>query len=165
MLCANGNLPGKGQVRTDPTMRWSVIHTHLYSHRTRSCHSPPIAHGVGCQRAASDRMTKTITWGVCGSSSDLCGSSFYARRRFEWYHRGPLTPRPNSQGFSDYTLATSGLAAPDLTPEPEPDAASVCWRPSFVGPWPCVLWPVLPRSPLPLSRYSSVQYAARLTFC
>ena len=37
MLCANGNLPRKGQVRTDPTMRWSVIHTHLYSHRTRLC--------------------------------------------------------------------------------------------------------------------------------
>ena len=40
MLCANGNLPRKGQVRTDPTMRWSVIHTHLYSHRTRLCHVP-----------------------------------------------------------------------------------------------------------------------------
>ena len=37
MLCANENLPRKGQVRTDPTMRWSVIHTHLYSHRTRLC--------------------------------------------------------------------------------------------------------------------------------
>ena len=27
MLCANENLPRKGQVRTDPTMRWSVTHT------------------------------------------------------------------------------------------------------------------------------------------
>ena len=37
MLCANGNLPRKGQVRTNPTIRWAVIHTHLYSHRTRLC--------------------------------------------------------------------------------------------------------------------------------
>ena len=40
MLCANENLPRKGQVRTDPTMRWSVIHTHLYSHRTLLCQIP-----------------------------------------------------------------------------------------------------------------------------
>ena len=53
--------------------------------------SPPIAHGDGL--SASDRMTKTINSGVCSSSSDLCSSSFYARRRFEWYHRGPLTPK------------------------------------------------------------------------
>ena len=46
MLCANGNLPRKGQVRTDLTMRWSVIHTHLYSHRTRLCHHEGRAAGA-----------------------------------------------------------------------------------------------------------------------
>jgi hypothetical protein len=41
----------------------------------------------------TDRMTNSINAGVRSSSPDLCSSSFSARRRFEWYHRGPLTPR------------------------------------------------------------------------
>ena len=55
MLCANGNLPRKGQVRTDPTMRWSVIHTHLYSHRTRLCHL-----GSPVRRQTSQNGTHTL---------------------------------------------------------------------------------------------------------
>jgi hypothetical protein len=53
--------------------------------------SPPIAHGEG--QPVTDRMTNSINAGVCSPSPDLCSPSFYARRRFEWYHRGPLTPR------------------------------------------------------------------------
>jgi hypothetical protein len=53
--------------------------------------SPPIAHGDCTSDGPNDELS--INAGVCSSSPDLCSSSFYARRRFEWYHRGPLTPR------------------------------------------------------------------------
>ena len=61
--------------------------------RKRDVHAPPVAHGEGQPVRVTDRMTNSINAGVCSPSPDLCSPSFYARRRFEWYHRGPLTPR------------------------------------------------------------------------
>ena len=41
--------------------------------------------------------TNSINSGGCSPPPDLCSPSFFARRRFQWYNRGPLTPSKGSQ--------------------------------------------------------------------
>ena len=73
---------------------WRIVRVPLCPCDTSETRRPSFTSDrTWCGSASVDRMTKTINSGVCSPSSDLCSPSFYARRRFEWYHRGPLTPK------------------------------------------------------------------------